>query len=238
MLLLPVSVKVLAIYYPLVPHLSIQLELPLVEVEVGSTSLAAIKALAASLTNGFTTAAFCQLSCDEAREQHAPPSIASTVGHVSSSSPGARARLSSGAQPEKAEPARADRVEPASTGTQLHSGTLCGQHDAAMGSTPELSTSRPADCYEVIPAAYTADVPGAAGSMPLPQLQSLHQLLAGLAGAADAVSICDDLHSGLFSMAPSHKLLPGALISREPLDGLTCCTVKDCVLYRSRSVQF
>ena len=238
MLLLPVSVRLLALYYPLVPHLSIQLELPVAELEVGSTSLAAVKALAASLADEGTTAASCQLSCDEASEQHTPPSVASMVGHMSSSLPGPHARLSSRAQPEQAEPHCADRVQPGSNGTQLNSGTLCGQHDAATGSVPEPYISRSADGCEVMPAADMADVPGAAGIMPLPQLQSLHQLLTGLAGAADAVSICDDLHSGLFSMVPSHQLLPGALISQDPLDDLTCCNVKDCVNYTSRSAQF
>ncbi|KAK9856130.1 hypothetical protein WJX84_007481 [Apatococcus fuscideae] len=39
----------------------------------------------------------------------------------------------------------------------------------------------------------------------------LHKMLAGLAGAAGAGSIQDDLHSGMFGLAPSHQLLPDPL---------------------------
>ena len=220
MVLLPFSMKLLAAYYPLVPSLSIQMETALVECEASATSLNVIRTLAARLAGAWTKASLYQPSAAQSGEQQARSGAALAPGPLSNSLPTSHKEPSTGRLAHLAE----ESMHPIKAGSskgQLDSGKPQLQVDSATSSLPcgpVLSTERGPHT--------TGSANGSAGletdstsfarvpcSMPLQQLQGLHRLLAGAAGVSDVVSIFDDLHSGMFSMAPSHQLLPGVVAS-------------------------
>ncbi|KAK9831064.1 hypothetical protein WJX74_001635 [Apatococcus lobatus] len=216
MLLLPLRSRLLAAYYPLVPQLSIQLEMPPAALEVSTTSSVVIRTLIASLASEWVRASSNQLSCAQGSGQQSSSASVSANGQVCTSNPLAHAGLDSMPQVDQAQLDNTTCVQPSSRKARLKIAQPCVQQHAALApssssSASYLSPNRPSDNDNVIPTDSYSDIVKAAANMPLLQLQSLHRLLAGLAGTAHTVSIRDDLHSGLFSIAPSHQLLPDPL---------------------------
>lgn len=216
MVLLPFSVKLLAAYYPLVPSLSIQMETALIDLEVSAASLNTITTLAACLAGAWTKASSCKLSGAQGREQQPCSSTTSSLGCAFSSLPTSHPEPSSGMHAHLAEVESKQPFQPSICKAQLDTGKPQLQLDMGTASNSLQSGSELNRGSGPDRSGSGNDAAGLARglvSMPLQQLQGLHRLLAGAAGASDIVSIVDDLRSGMFSMAPSHQLLPGAIAS-------------------------
>ncbi len=184
--MLPSNIRCMAAYYPLVPHLSLQLDTAATIVDISAPILAALDAVAHVLAAAWAQASPVQASSSQ---QTATPSNAAPHSQQKSAMDTSESMLfQRGCSNSKVR----DAAE--------SPGRLPLQQVEMGGSNSRSSESASASLMD-------RRVPG---RMPIQQLQGLHKMLAGLAGAAGAGSIQDDLHSGMFGLAPSHQLLPGA----------------------------
>lgn len=187
------------------------METALVDFEVSATSLTIITILSARLAGAWTRASSLKLSEAQGTEQQACSRANPSLSHVFNSLPTSHVDPSIGLQPLISSSNKAgldmNKPEVQPDSTTISSSLPSGQLLSTEPGLPTTGSTNGSACPENGSAGFARVL----GSMPLQQLQGLHRLLAGAAGASNIVSIFDDLHSGMFSMAPSHQLLPGAV---------------------------